>query len=541
MNAIVDAIATSLLVLSLVNTAQTDVFTAISHLEDSVRVEVELVSALRDYISAEERRLDKLRRFADESEELTNKALENVDDFLANPVNAFMLVKRLYIEWNEVINSTKSLINYGDLAINVSKHRANIPTESDLQGAAQALLRLQDVYKLRPSDIISGNIHGFQTRPLTWQDCFDLGKAAYRKRDHYHVDIWMNEALKKWKVNEERSEHRSDLSIVQVLDYLAFSHYREGNVKKALNISRELLKYEPGHARITRNVKNFQEEIEEKEESSRLILKDKPSVRPNSTYLDDRDAYEALCRGERRKPLDSSKVKCQYVTNGNYRLLLQPAKQEIMHHNPRVVLYHDVISDEEINEVIKLAKPKLRRSLVVTKGSSPSGTGSSDAEYRVSSGGWLEDWDGTVIAKLTRRISDISGLSTLTAPEYRHAEALQVVNYGLGGHYEPHFDHATIENSDVHLPGSRNRIATWMFYMSEVKAGGYTVFPEVDAFVPPVKNAAVFWYNLKASGESDDLTRHAGCPVLIGSKWVANKWIHEKGNELRRPCDLYPD
>ena len=28
-----------------------------------------------------------------------------------------------------------------------------------------------------------------------------------------------------------------------------------------------------------------------------------------------------------------------------------------------------------------------------------------------------------------------------------------------------------------------------------------------------------FWYNLKASGEGDYMTRHAGCPVLTGSKW----------------------
>ena len=28
----------------------------------------------------------------------------------------------------------------------------------------------------------------------------------------------------------------------------------------------------------------------------------------------------------------------------------------------------------------------------------------------------------------------------------------------------------------------------------------------------------MFWYNLLASGESDNLTRHAGCPVLVGAK-----------------------
>ncbi len=25
------------------------------------------------------------------------------------------------------------------------------------------------------------------------------------------------------------------------------------------------------------------------------------------------------------------------------------------------------------------------------------------------------------------------------------------------------------------------------------------------------------------------------CPVLIGNKWVANKWIHQRGQEFRRP------
>ncbi len=93
-----------------------------------------------------------------------------------------------------------------------------------------------------------------------------------------------------------------------------------------------------------------------------------------------------------------------------------------------------------------------------------------------------------------------------------------------------------------------------------------------------LQKSMAFWYNLKASGEGDYLTRHAGCPVLTGSKWgewisdggcrqwnlhsktkhhfphrarsnwrtmvfisVANKWIHERGQEFVRPCTLNPD
>ena len=35
----------------------------------------------------------------------------------------------------------------------------------------------------------------------------------------------------------------------------------------------------------------------------------------------------------------------------------------------------------------------------------------------------------------------------------------------------------------------------------------------------PKRGAAAFWYNLFRNGEGDEMTRHAACPVLAGSKW----------------------
>lgn len=53
---------------------------------------------------------------------------------------------------------------------------------------------------------------------------------------------------------------------------------------------------------------------------------------------------------------------------------------------------------------------------------------------------WLKDTVDPLLVTLDHRIAALTGLDV--QPPY--AEYLQVVNYGIGGHYEPHFDHATV-------------------------------------------------------------------------------------------------
>ena len=87
---------------------------------------------------------------------------------------------------------------------------------------------------------------------------------------------------------------------------------------------------------------------------------------------------------------------------------------------------------------------------------------------------------------------------------------------------------------------SDDRLATCMIYMTDVEAGGATVFPRLNLTLYPEKGAAAFWYNLKRDGTADVDTIHSGCPVLAGTKWVANKWFLE-GLQVNRPCGLQPD
>ncbi len=66
--------------------------------------------------------------------------------------------------------------------------------------------------------------------------------------------------------------------------------------------------------------------------------------------------------------------------------------------------------------------------------------------------------------------------------------------------------------------------------------GGYTVFPFVGAWVRPVRGSVVVWWNMDQAGGYDSLVKHGGCPVIIGSKWITNKWVRANGQMFRRPC-----
>ena len=70
-----------------------------------------------------------------------------------------------------------------------------------------------------------------------------------------------------------------------------------------------------------------------------------------------------------------------------------------------------------------------------------------------------------------------------------------------------------------------DRLATIMVYLSDIEAGGATAFPNTGNRIAAKKGDAAFWINLKTSGMVDKLTHHGGCPVLVGSKWITNKWV----------------
>ena len=79
---------------------------------------------------------------------------------------------------------------------------------------------------------------------------------------------------------------------------------------------------------------------------------------------------------------------------------------------------------------------------------------------------------------------------------------------------------------------------TVMTYLSDVQAGGGTAFPAIGVKSEAENGAALLWVNLKTAGQKDRLTLHGGCPVLVGSKWITNKWIRFNDQFAKFRCTL---
>ncbi|CAJ2642899.1 probable prolyl 4-hydroxylase 3 [Trifolium pratense] len=205
---------------------------------------------------------------------------------------------------------------------------------------------------------------------------------------------------------------------------------------------------------------------------------------------------------------------------------------EILSWEPRAFIYHNFLSKEECEYMINLAKPFMAKSSVVD-----SKTGkSTESRVRTSSGMFLKRGKDKIIQKIERRIADFTFIPV------ENGEGLQVLHYGVGEKYEPHYDYFL---DAFNTKNGGQRVATVLMYLSDVEEGGETVFPAAKAnfssvpwwndlsecarkglsVKPKMGDALLFW-SMRPDATLDASSLHGGCPVIRGNKWSSTKWLH---------------
>ncbi|VBB33991.1 unnamed protein product [Acanthocheilonema viteae] len=502
-------------ILLLIGTVFADSFSSLASLNALIGAERDIPVMINDYVEKELERLDYLRKFAEEVEEHNNKAIRDGTEAILNPINAFLLIKEMKMDWDKATKIMRAN-SADDFIHNVTLQRINkrikYPTETDLEGAVDGLLRLQDLYQMDTKDMAEGKILNseMQTVALTAGDCFEIGRAAYNLKDYYHTILWMQEAQER-----VQNESKPTVDTEDILEYLAFALYKQGNLKRALLLTDELYRMNPNHPRARNNIIKYEELLGDEGVQPVDMRRKIPSINNprHKSMMEKREknAYEALCRHE--VPVSTKKqslLYCYYKMDHPY-LRLAPFKVEIAQQNPLAVLFHNFISNEESRILELLATPKLYRATV----HNPATGRLETASYRISKSGWLKSSEHEVVNRIDKRLTLATNLNTETAEELQKKEG---AFEGLG---------------------TGNRIATALIYMTEPEIGGRTVFINSKTSIPCTKNAALFWYNLMRDGAADMRSLHAACPVLTGIKWTANKWFHERGQEWNRPCGLH--
>ncbi|XP_057542614.1 probable prolyl 4-hydroxylase 10 [Amaranthus tricolor] len=204
---------------------------------------------------------------------------------------------------------------------------------------------------------------------------------------------------------------------------------------------------------------------------------------------------------------------------------------EFLSWEPRAFVYHNFLSKDECEYLIKLASPHMEKSQVVDEKTGRS----KDSRVRTSSGTFLPRGRDKIVRAIEQRIADFTFLPV------EHGEGLQVLHYEVGQKYEPHFDYFLEEYSTAN---GGQRIATVLMYLSDVEEGGETVFPSAKGNIsdvpywnelskcgkeglsvkPKMGDALLFW-SMKPDASLDPSSLHGGCPVIRGDKWSATKWI----------------
>ncbi|CAG0890011.1 unnamed protein product [Cyprideis torosa] len=349
----------------------------------------------------------------------------------------------------------------------------SLPTQKELEAAADAILTIQTVYDLPAKDIAAGNMHpDFPSAELTMTQCAELAQRAAIVTPHLATP-WKGAAM------EQLLKQKADLL--------------DDEEKKQVQLAARVFNQNPDLFIMKQAHVSAREELEAEEDCDEELPEEALQKQQEKETREMFQQYKELCSGQASQAVKSSRLKCRLKGGASTlrthpSLVLAPAREEELSSSPSILHFHDVLSPKEAQELVEHSRPQMAP---------------------------LDSNDGIIATaamtrspKLSLRLKQtIEGLP-ITADEY------QILHYGLGGVDAS----GKIEIDDLHSPSRSifhvgNASTGMILYLGDVAIGGETVFPKLGVVVPAIQGSVLFWEN------RDPRTPHALCPVVVGDHW----------------------
>lgn len=165
-----------------------------------------------------------------------------------------------------------------------------------------------------------------------------------------------------------------------------------------------------------------------------------------------------------------------------------------------------------------------RLCLMIDLVAQPSALHTRDTEgFRTSYSGDL-DPHNAFVSDISKCIDEMLGMQPITG------EAIQGQRYQPGQQFKPHNDWFYTDQPYWKQERKRGGQRSWtaMVFLNNVEQGGETHFTEVGIKIEPKPGVLLIWNNALPDGRPNEDTKHAGTPVVKGTKYIITKWYRTR-------------
>ncbi|KAH8271298.1 hypothetical protein KR018_006069, partial [Drosophila ironensis] len=458
-------------------------------LEALLETETQLIDELRDYIERLELQLEEIRLETGTIKEIHQQVeADGVEEFMGNPLNVLTLFKRFDSVWPKLeqqANATQKLRSDEDFF----DRDVLLPTEEDYEESLNHLLHLQAVYELEPASLSLGMANGMKLgSAMSWGDCLEVA----RNSESSVARFWLESALNRLpSPTENATENAKENATAnwengrkQILEAQLTMEYHSGDLFRALTAAEELLLLYPTNPSVLKAKAMIEKRLAAKDLPKDRNQKSKPKPKEQKTKSVEQLLIEELCRGTTHGVTTGSRFSQCHLERGTPWTLLQPARLEPLSSDPPIVLYHNVLTRKQTDQLLELTDEP-------------------------------EEEEVPTKRRLGYQPLQLSKLAQ---------KKLRSIQHHLGNEKDVHreitwqgrrqgHEHTIASSRPEEYPEHAARV---VLNLQESGMGGALVFPQLELGVNIPRGSLLYWQTRTSESEMDYRSRLAVCPVLLG-------------------------